>query len=306
MCLHRMFSRYWNYLFIGFLLLPGAQPAVRAAAQHDVSIQIPVVLKNLKPGLAFTSMPSPPLHIELKVRGDKTLLESLPSMKLSYVLDLENMAPGFHTAPVQVNCVSVPSGVSILSISPETIHFRLEQEIEKSVPVEIVWQGTPAPGYTIAGTRAKPDRILLRGPKTIIDGIHTVSTHPIDIGNVPESFKKEITLDLVSNTRMVPKASPITAEITIAAVMVTKTLKDIPVQGRNTSRLFQISPPAISIQVKGPAKALSSLESQHTDLASIDLADLQPGVFVRRATIELPVDVVLIQADPKIFTVTIK
>ena len=290
---------------MGLFLLLGMQPAVRAASDDDVTIRIPVVAKSLGRGLVLISTPSP-LHVELKVQGDPDLLASLPSMKLSYALDLADMEPGFHTVPVQAGCATLPPGISLLTIRPETLHFRLDEEIEKQVPVRVVCQGTPAPGHTIAETLAKPNRILLRGPKTILDGIHSIPTHPIDVGNASESFKKEITLDLVNNIRMAPETSPIMAEITVAELVATKILKDIPVQGRHATRAYQISPPTISLEVKGAANTLLLLESQRTALAYIDLSDLPTGVTVRRATIELPVDIVLIHADPKIFTVTIK
>jgi YbbR domain-containing protein len=146
----------------------------------------------------------------------------------------------------------------------------------------------------------------LKGPKQLIDEIQYISTAAIDVTGVSESFKKEVPLVLIENVQIAPASSPIVAQIVVEELIITKTLKDIAVQGKDTSLAFQISPPLITLQVKGPANALSTLASKNDFNVYIKLADLQPGVFVRRATIELPVEITLIDVEPKIFTVTIK
>jgi hypothetical protein len=37
----------------------------------------------------------------------------------------------------------------------------------------------------------------------------------------------------------------------------------------------------------------------------VDLADLKPGVYVRRASISLPLRITLVKANPELFTVTV-
>jgi YbbR domain-containing protein len=290
---------------VGLLLLGAGATEALASSGGETYIRVPVVPLNIQQGMVFTSTP-PLLCIEAHVQGTDALLETLPSLKLTYDLDLSAMNIGFHTVPVQEDCLKLPRGISIVTISPSRIDFRLDEETEKAFPVKIVCHGDPAPGYVLADTFAKPAIVMLKGPKHLIGDIQYISTRSIDVTGVFESFKKEITLDLIPYTQMVPKPSPIIAEITVAEEITTRILKDIQVQGRHASRAFHISPPSITIEIKGPARTLSLFELRNDFNVYINLSDLQPGVFVRRATIELPVDITLIHAEPHLFTVRIE
>jgi YbbR domain-containing protein len=278
--------------------------AAQALPEEEATIKIPVVPFNLKQGMICTGETLQ--HIEIHILGPSSLLETLSSLKLTYDLDLAGMDIGYHVIPVRKDCVKLPPGISIAATDPPQIHVRLDEEIEKGLPVKIICKGNPAPGYIVAKILAIPDRVLLKGPKQLVDDIQYISTFPVDLTGVSESFKKEVPLVLVENVQIAPTSSPIIAQIDVEELIITKTLKDITVQGRDTSHAFQISPPLITIQVKGPASALSGLISKDDFNIYINLAGLQPGVFVRRATIELPVDTTLIDVEPKIFTVTIK
>jgi YbbR domain-containing protein len=276
----------------------------QASAKEEAHIKIPVVPLNIKQGMISTG--ETPQHIEIHVLGPSALLETLSSLKLTYGLDLADMGIGPHVISVCKDCVKLPQGLSIAAINPPQIHVRLDEEIEKELPLKIYFKGKPAPGYAVAKTLAIPNRVLLKGPKQLIDGIQHISTVPIDVTGVSESFKKEVPLVLIENVQIVPTSSPIIAQVDIEELIITKTIKDLRVQGRDTSHAFQISPALITIQVKGPANALTELSSKDDFNIYINLKDLQPGVFVRRATIELPIDITLIGVEPKIFTVTIK
>lgn len=301
--MNKMLSVYTRELIIGIAVFTLALVA-QASAKEEAHIKIPVVPLNIKQGMISTGETLQ--HIEIHVLGPSALLESLSSLKLTYDLDLTDVDIGHHVIPVDKDCVKLPQGLSIAAINPPQIHVRLDEEIEKELPLKIYFKGKPAPGYAVAKTMVIPDRVLLKGPKQLIDDIQYISTFPIDVTGVSESFKKEVPLVLRENVQIVPTSPPIIAQVDIEELIITKTLKEIRVQGRDTSHAFQISPALITIQVKGPANALKELSSKDDFNVYINLKDLQPGVFVRRATIELPVDITLVNVEPKIFTVTIK
>ena len=93
--------------------------------------------------------------------------------------------------------------------------------------------------------------------------------------------------------------------IVIKEKIVTRKFKDIPVKGKHTPYAFSISPPVIAIEVKGPVNILEKLLTEKSINVMVDLKDLKPGVFVRRAAITLPVNATLVSANPEIFTVKI-
>ena len=267
--------------------LAGTQMPADAHA-GEIQIKVPVVVQNPPPGTMVTG---PPFQgIEIHVRGPAALLSTLPGLKLQYVLDLSGMKAGNHTVSVLAGRLNLPQGLSIVSIQPQSIQVRLETEARKNVEVIVFFKGNPAPGYFVVQTTATPARILLRGPKQILESVDAISTHPIDVSNVTESFKKEITLDLPENLETVTLKTPIMAEITIGEEIVTKSFSNIPVQGNDVQHAYEITPPVITIHVKGPAKLLGTLSSVPDFRVYVDIKGLAPGVYVRRAALELPVE----------------
>ena len=292
-------------LTLAFLLVFGLTGNLLPAnAQESEShIKVPVVIQNLPPGRMVTG---PSFQgIELRVRGPAALLATLPDLKLEYILDLSAMKTGIHTVRIHIGQLNLPHDLSVMSIQPQSMQVHLEIEARKEVDVTVFFKGTPAPGYFISKTSTAPRGVLLRGPKHVLDKVKNVSTHPIDVTDVSESFKKEISLDLSNGLEVLSPKTPILAEITVSEEILTKLFPDITVQGNDSKHTYEITPPVITIIVKGPAKLLESLSTSPDFNVYVDIKGLDPGVYVRRATLELPVETTLISAAPEIFTVSI-
>jgi YbbR domain-containing protein len=121
-----------------------------------------------------------------------------------------------------------------------------------------------------------------------------------------ESFKKEIALDLSENIKSVAHSGIVLAEIFIKEKIGTKKITDIFVQGKDTEYVYSIKPTAIEIEVKGPVNIVEKLIKDKGVEVYVDLKGLKPGIYIRRATITLPVKTTLISVKPEIFTVTIQ
>ena len=87
--------------------------------------------------------------------------------------------------------------------------------------------------------------------------------------------------------------------------IVEREFKSITVEGKDSTYTFSITPPAIDIRVKGPVNILEKLYQEKELEVYIDLKGLKPGVYVRRASIILPVKTILVGVKPEIFTVKI-
>jgi len=191
-------------------------------------------------------------------------------------------------------------------LNTPAITIRIDKEIKKELPIVVFVEGEAAPGFHVNGASASPHKAVLRGPQYILDDIEHISTNPIDIAGASESFKKEITLDLAESVTVLFPADPIIALIDIAAKTITRAFKDLPLAGRNIDLPCSITPSTISLDVKGPVNIVNALEIGEEFTVYVDLLGLKPGVYVRRATIVLPVTTMLVGVSPEIFTVTIK
>jgi YbbR domain-containing protein len=181
----------------------------------------------------------------------------------------------------------------------------VENEIKKKLPVNISLTGKPAKGFMVVGLKAEPMLVILRGSEDTLGQMDKVSTKPINIKGLSGSFKKEVALDLVQNLKLVDSSKIILANVFIKERLTTKTFDNIPVQGDGSLYVYRITPPAITIKVKGPVNMIEKLFGSNGVQVYVDLKGLKPGVYNKRATITLPVKTTLTDAKPEIFKVKI-
>jgi YbbR domain-containing protein len=288
------------FFFIGigiFLLWP-------YASIQESDIFIPVNSEKIPEGLIITN--GPLKGIEVHLRGSKSIIRTLSDLKIQYTIDLSGVNIGIHIIPIHQARIPFPEGISILKINPDSITVKVENEIKKKLPVNISLTGKPARGFMVVGAEAKPKSVTLSGSEDTLGRMDKVSTKPINIKGLSSSFKKEVTLDLVENLKLVDSSKIILANVSIKERLATKTFDHIPVQGNGSLYVYHITPPIITIKVKGPVNLIEKLYGSNGVQVYVDLKGLMPGVYNKRATITLPVKTTLIDATPEIFKVKIK
>jgi YbbR domain-containing protein len=280
------------------LFLPGS-----CSSLQETVILIPVDIGQIPAGLTITG---PSLKgIEVHVRGPKSALRSLSDLKIRYVLDLSGVHVGINSIPIKKDRIILPKGISIIKINPTFFAVTIENKIKRELPVRISFSGKPATGFIVAGAVAKPVSVILQGPENILGPMDKVLTKPIEIKGLSESFKKEVALDLVEDIEIISPSEIIFAEILIEEKIVNKKFFDIQVEGKNSPFSYSITPPALNIEVKGPVNIIEKLHTEKWITVYVDLKGLKPGIYVKRATITLPVKTTLIGVKPEMFTVKI-
>lgn len=304
---HRLLSifshRYLKYLIPCFILGICIFFLLPNTSLHETDIFIPVDYRQIPAGLTMTQ----PLvsGIEVRINGSKSKIKTLSALKLRYELGLSGVNIGLNSIPIDQDQIQLPSGVSIVKVSPTQVTVRIENEIKKELPVKIFLSGKPATGYMVASTIARPLSVTLRGPETAISSMEEVLTKPINIKGLSESFKKEIALDIAEKVQIVGSSNIIFAEVLIEEKIAIKKIKDILVKGNDTSFVYRITPATIDIEVKGPANIIGKLDKENNINVYVDLQGLKPGVYIRRASITLPVKTTLVGVTPEVFTIKI-
>jgi len=270
---------------------------------QEADIFIPVNSEKIPEGLIITNGPF--TGIEVHVRGPKSIIRTLSDLKIQYTIDLSGVNIGVNIIPIHQARIPFPNGLSILKINPNSITVKVENEIIKKLPVNISLTGKPAKGFMVVGAEAKPMSVTLRGSDDTLGRMDKVSTKPIDIKGLSSSFKREVTLDLVENLKLVDASKIILATVIIREQMTTITFDNVPVQGDGGVYVYRITPPVITIKVKGPVNMIEELYTSNKVQVYVDLKGLKPGVYNKRATITLPVKTTLIDATPEIFKVKI-
>ncbi len=263
---------------------------------------MPVVLEHIPPGLIATELQK---GIEVRVRGPKSVIEGLSKSELRYKLELPDTEVGVKVIPIKKEHIRLPKELSIIEVMPSFLTLHVVREIKKELPVIVSFSGNPASGFFISDALAKPLSVIIKGPEHILSPMDKALTKPIDVTGLSESFQKEIALILPEGLEKIVPSGPILGKIVITEMIVTRKFRNIVVQGENTPYAFSIAPPVIEIEVKGPVNILEKLQTEAGIHVLVNLKDLKPGVYVRRATITLPLKTSLVGVNPEIFTVKI-
>jgi hypothetical protein len=160
----------------------GLWAAYMGEAEIATSIAVPLQYRKLPRDLEISTDLAD--RIYLKVRGPSTRLTPASLAQSAIVLDLGSVTrPGEQTFSINSSNVSLPPSVELVRVIPSQIRLTFERRGSREVPVEIRFAGPPPAGYRVAEQRAVPDRLLVHGPQTSINGLRTAQTDPIDLGN---------------------------------------------------------------------------------------------------------------------------
>lgn len=281
----------------------------------ETDLLLPVEFSSIPLNLILTS-PSVD-KLEIRVRGNLEQIEKIKTIDLKYFVDLYTdlasdpagekvfIDPRIYYIPVLKKRIFIPRGVKIISVIPAYIKVSLEKKVVKSFSISAPYTGEAAPGYVALSARIEPSTIILTGPESVIESIKSLKTKPIDLTKVNESFKKKMPLDL-RGLNLKPEPSIVTVFIPVEKKQIIKIFENIPLGLKNAKKKDSVAPSKIRLTIKGGHDMLNRKGIKDEIKVSIDVKGLKPGIYVRSAVIDLPLELIMTDAEPEIFTVKIE
>ncbi len=219
--------------------------------------------------------------VTVKVSGSRASIGNLHAADLTAVVDVSGIS---QVRDMQVSyTIRFPdnvnmNGVEVLTKTPETIEFSVEQENSKTVEVKGVFTGSVAEGYTVDPIVIEPASITLYGPDSELDKVDSACVY-IDRANVsatigPLSSGYELLdADGKSITPESVTASSETVTVTVPVMM----NKELPLKvnliggagATESNTVVTIEPK--SIQVAGSTATLEGVNQ--LIIGTVDLTD---------------------------------
>ena len=282
----------------------------------ETDLLIPVKFSNVPDNMILTVVHTD--KIEIKVRAVPKLMELINKENISYPVDLytalefdpagasDSIESGAYLIPVEKERISINPAIKILNVKPFYLSVQLEKKISKVFNINIPYKGEPAKGYFALEAVANPSTVKLIGAAPFINSIKQLKTKPIDLTNARKTFKKKIPLDLKNPSLISSTNHIIAVKIPIHQQLISKTVKDIPIEIYNCSASADIKPSTITIDIKGPFETLNNKKNIEQIYSFIDMKNLKPGIYARHVFINIPVGLIMTNADPKVFTIKIE
>lgn len=169
-----------------------------AVAQGTSSVQqsfdVEVELVGVEESLVVTEQSADSINVRL--RGSRAALRNLSVEQLKYRVDARGGKPGVAVYEVDVESIPHPTGTSFVGYAPTQLEVRFEKRGQKTVPVRAETQGSPAPGFHLAGVVVVPDKIGLEGARRQVLKMKEVLTEKIDISGLTGDAEREARLVL--------------------------------------------------------------------------------------------------------------
>ncbi len=161
--------------------------------RSEIGMDIPVELKNIP--LSLELVDETPKKIDIRVRGQDRILRSLRPGDINAYIDLSKANRGESYFKLQPKNINLPSSVVITKITPNTVKVRLEEVIKKTVVVMPIVIGRPETGYEVKAIEISPRKVDIEGPRSVVMGIYSIKTEPVDITGLREDLRQDINLD---------------------------------------------------------------------------------------------------------------
>lgn len=126
-------------------------------------------------------------RIDVKVKGKRSIIESLTTSSFQAVADL-SMLSITSVASIDITVPRYRESVEIIDTGDYKLKVSLENRSMQQFRVEVVEHGTVAEGYYIKEKIARPNMIQVSGAETVINTIAEVVVD-VDVSNQSENMK---------------------------------------------------------------------------------------------------------------------
>lgn len=153
---------------------------------------VPLEVKA-RPGLTVLQTSAPTVNIT--VRGTPEDVRTVSRQDLSAVADLTR---DDHLGPITVKLtprsVRHSKRVQVSGIDPAEVTVNVDELIERELPVQPQMGGELPANLSIERVVTQPQAVKVKGPKTLLNGMTSIATLPIDVTGRRTSFRERVEL----------------------------------------------------------------------------------------------------------------
>ncbi|WP_127717470.1 YbbR-like domain-containing protein [Halobacteriovorax sp. HLS] len=293
--LSRHFLKLVSVLFASFLwfYVLNSEPQIVEQSMH---------LRLLTPaGKSISNIV--PQKVAVKIKGSRAFVRTVLNQELSVVVDLKkysvNKKGGFRVFLTHSD-VTVPFGVEVISITPESFNVELQKEIRKEVAVKPVLTGNIAPDLKLINTSVSPKTVLISGPIEVMRKVSKVQTVPIDISSLQGEGDIKIALADLDQRVSIDRNTPVDFNYTLKPRKANLTLKKIKISFLSTSTKISSKVKYVSLDVLAP----EGVRLNKSDIQIIAEVPESKGTHSVKLRANLPEGIHLLQINPQSINVS--
>jgi YbbR domain-containing protein len=231
-------------------------------------------------------------EVRVTIKGAWRRLRKFDEREVDRInLDLRRASSG--EIAISSDMIHLPSGVTVTSISPRSLHVAFDKRVDKIVEVTPVVTGRPQHGYIVAEIKPIPATVKVRGGDGMLTALTAIRTREISLEGRTDSFAAE--------TEVVPPVGVevagnigIAVQIRIDEELVTRKLpgQTVAIRGDGDPGRWKVTPAQVDITLTGALLAVEKARSSLVPVVKltpdakpreveITIEGLPPGVGVK-------------------------
>ncbi len=242
---------------------------------------------------------------QVKVTGPSSVVAQVVAARVTVTLDSSGLDVDSEIDARPINDAGeIVSGVDV---EPRTVHVTIPLFTDKqsrTLPVNPVVTGQPAPGFRIASVKVNPQVVSVEGDADQLTSLTEADTAPVALFGATSDVTQAVTLALP--TGVVP-TGPATIVVTVHVEAVTETrtyTAGLRLDGREPGLTYDLSDNEVLMTLYGSVADLDRLSSAPL-VVGLNVAGLGAGDHVVPVVPSLPTGVTVAALSPATVTVTI-
>lgn len=261
---------------------------------------------NVPAGLAVAS--AYPKSVRITLRGAEEQIYPVLEEDIEALVGLEGRkSAGIFRAQVKVSRKGTAAGIEPLEVrvEPQEITFTLEPLTEKRVPVVPDLRGSPAYGYEMVQSVVAPSAAMVRGARSRVQGISSLSTEEVDLTGRTGSFAARLKISVPSTLAKIAGEPTVEFRATIQEAVVAKSLQPVPIAGIDLAARFALKAPLQTgrVEVQGPQLIVDGVRADQVRLLLDCSIVKRAGQYTLHPRPEAPSGVTVRDWEPKELTV---
>jgi YbbR-like protein len=260
------------------------------------------------PGLAIAS--PYPRSVRITLRGSEESVYTILEEDIEATADLENHhGPGVFRAPVRITLRGTAASVQPLAVKaePQEVTFTLEQLAERKVNVVPDLRGSPAYGYAMVQSSVTPPAVSVRGARSRVQALSSLSTEEIDLSGRTASFSSRVKVLAPGSLVRIVGEGAVDFRATIQESIGARTFDSVPVVGVDIPphlALREVLPQG-TVSLQGSQLALDGIRSDQVRLL-VDFSGVRrAGQYTFHPRPETPSGFTVLDWTPREVTVDI-
>ncbi len=166
---------------------------VTSRGQSEISIDVPLELKNMPQGLELVNHMTK--TVNLNIKGQERFIKNVSASNVRVSLDLSKAKRGEGTYYINREDIKLPRSITVTNINPPSVKVTTEETVSKAVKVVPVIIGEPQKGFYLKSAGVLPDTIVIEGVRSEIAKVSVLKTEPLDITGFNETVAQNLRID---------------------------------------------------------------------------------------------------------------